>query len=420
LAVGAIGAVMFARVPTNRVAMLFVTVGPLVGLALVCTFWPPTVLGHGPDDRAVTAALLGSVLIQCGITGLAPPTLALFPDGRIADRVGRAAVWLAVVAAIWRATELVLVRPELLLLPGVANPYARFDLEAGTAWAVQAAGILLAGVALLLAAMSTVRRYRRAAGMERHQVLWYAWAGILCSIAAAPLLVTWIVTDPSDTAYGDLVGSIFLLSLVLLPAAAAVGILRYRLYEIDRVVNRTLVYGALTAILAGLAAALITLTQRMFLSLTGETSDVAVVLVALVATAAYTPVRRRLEVIVDRRVRWTSSLEPWRHELERALEVVEPDAAARRLLREASIALDPTWAEVRVRSGRGWRVVEAHGSVQEAEAERIPVRRGDRAVAELRLGPAADADGFPSERLEELRRVADLLGRTVRDPDEPA
>jgi type IV secretory pathway TrbD component len=229
-----------------------------------------------------------------------------------------------------------------------------------------------------------------------------------------PLLFTWIVTDPMDTRYGDLVGSLFLVTVILLPVSALVAILRYRLYEIDRIVNRTVLYGAMTALLAGLVAALVTFTQRGFLAATGATSDIAVVLIALATTAAYTPIRKRLEAIVDRHIKWESPLEPFRTELERTVALVDAEAAIRRLLVEGTSALSPTWAEARVRSGRGWRVVERRGSPGREPALTLSVHDEDRAIAQLLLGPPTAADGFPERELAELRVIADLLGRTVR------
>jgi hypothetical protein len=98
------------------------------------------------------------------------------------------------------------------------------------------------------------------------------------------------------------------MAMGFLPLAIGLAILRYRLYEIDRIVNRALVYGALTAILAGLYAASIRLFQALFVTVTGEGSDAALVLTTRVLATSFTPIKRRLEAIVERRYRRATSL----------------------------------------------------------------------------------------------------------------
>jgi hypothetical protein len=101
-----------------------------------------------------------------------------------------------------------------------------------------------------------------------------------------------------------LVGQFVFLATVLFAAAAiAIAILRYRLYEIDLIINRTLVYGALTAILAGVYTASITLSTRLFSSVTGERSDAAIVLTTLIVVSFVTPLKTRLQTIVDREMK---------------------------------------------------------------------------------------------------------------------
>jgi hypothetical protein len=153
---------------------------------------------------------------------------------------------------------------------------------------VQTFGNAMSVLAIGLAAGSVAVRYRRASRTERLQIKWIAWVGVGLAIAFA--LASLQAGPISDVAF--LLG--FWL-LAALPIAIGIAIMRYRLYEIERLVNRTVVYGALTALLAGLYSASITLSQRVFLGLTGETSDAAIVITTLVVAWAYTPVRKRLE-----------------------------------------------------------------------------------------------------------------------------
>jgi hypothetical protein len=154
------------------------------------------------------------------------------------------------------------------------------------------AGFALYVAAALVAGTSVVVRYRRAAIEQRQQIKWFAFAGIMFVPGAiaglSPLLV----------------GQVFLLACAFFAVAAiAIAILRYRLYEIDLIINRTLVYGALSAILAGIYTASITLSQRIFTAVTGERSDAAIVLTTLIVVSLFTPLKTKLQETVDRRLK---------------------------------------------------------------------------------------------------------------------
>jgi len=94
---------------------------------------------------------------------------------------------------------------------------------------------------------------------------------------------------------------LFIVGIVGLPAAVAIAILRYRLYGIDIIINRTLVYGPLTALLAGLDVCSVVLLQNLFQALVGESSQLAVVASTLIIAASFAPLRRRIQALVDRR-----------------------------------------------------------------------------------------------------------------------
>jgi hypothetical protein len=151
--------------------------------------------------------------------------------------------------------------------------------------------------AAVLAAYSLVLRYRRGDSVEQAQIRWIALFGsfvALAFIVAAPQL-GWISDRAWEVAFAF---------LSCLPIAIGVAITRYRLYEIDRLINRTLVYGSLTAILAGIFTAGVGLAQRVFIATTGDKSDASIVLATLVVATAYAPIRKRLEAVVDRRFKY--------------------------------------------------------------------------------------------------------------------
>jgi hypothetical protein len=157
---------------------------------------------------------------------------------------------------------------------------------------LMAAGFVLYVTAAMTAAVSLVLRYRRAPSEQQEQIKWVAYAAVLFALGAVAGLTPLLA------------GQLFMLATVVFAAAAiAIAILRYRLYEIDLIINRTLVYGALSAVLAGVYTASITLSQRLFMAMTGERSDAAIVLTTLIVAATFTPLKARLQAVVDRRIR---------------------------------------------------------------------------------------------------------------------
>jgi hypothetical protein len=224
---------------------------------------------------------------------LAGPALALyFPDGRLPDRRWRAPI-LAGAALIGLSIILGLLQPgsvdpESGLPP---NPIGWNVLPRGLFEAVEATSFVVIIAAVGVAIGSVIVRYRRASTDERHQLKWFVFA-----------VTIWAVLLPVSL-YGSsiILASVSLATLILLPAAILVAITRYRLYEIDTLINRTLVYVPLVGIVAGFYAASVALLQRVFVAFTGNTSDGAAVISALILAAIFTPVRKSIEGFVDRR-----------------------------------------------------------------------------------------------------------------------
>jgi hypothetical protein len=152
--------------------------------------------------------------------------------------------------------------------------------------------MLACGVACVL---SLVVRFRRSRGVERQQLKWFVYAA---AVTFAGVVVTEVAPIPQGSVLDGLVTLAGVALIPSVPAAAGIAILRYRLYEIDRIVNRTLVYGALTALLAGVYAALALWLPRL-LDL-GE-SQLIVAASTLAVAALFGPVRRRVQWVVDRR-----------------------------------------------------------------------------------------------------------------------
>jgi hypothetical protein len=155
-------------------------------------------------------------------------------------------------------------------------------------------------VGVAIGTISIVVRYHRSNDRERAQLRWIAAAVVFLAAAGLPFVIVRYGLH-ADYAAGHILLATALLAGCLLPVAAAVAILHHRLYDIDLILNRAFVYIPLTAILAGLYAAGVALFQRLFVAVTGDKSDGAVVITTLVLAGLFTPVRNGLQNFVDKR-----------------------------------------------------------------------------------------------------------------------
>jgi hypothetical protein len=219
----------------------------------------------------------------------------LFPDGRFLSRRWQLVSWLAFGGGL-AATLGIGLDPGALdtrNFPGTQNPVG-FERADAVLEVLLTVGTGSALAALLLAVASTIRRIRRSSGIERQQLKWVVYTG---AVSAVTLIITLPITvSPWD----DVAFVVAFLSLVAMPLSAGLAILRYRLYDIDVVINRTLVYGSVTALLAGFYFGLVLLFQLALDPLT-EGSGLAVALSTLAVAALFRPARNRVQALVDRR-----------------------------------------------------------------------------------------------------------------------
>jgi hypothetical protein len=219
-----------------------------------------------------------------------------FPDGRLVSRRWRPVAWLAVLLAT-ALTAFAVVRPGGDETRGIPNPlgieslndfepvFGAFEILVPVSWVVVG----------LLSVASLVVRFRRSRGVERQQIKWVVYAAVL--------FISWAVLEQLlPVRLPPIVDEIFfVVSLQGLWAAIAVAIFRYRLYDIDRIINRTLVYGFLTTALALVYLGGVALLQTVLRSLTGGESQLAVVASTLAIAALFNPLRRRVQAFVDHR-----------------------------------------------------------------------------------------------------------------------
>jgi hypothetical protein len=280
------GALIASRRPANPIGWI------LLGAGLAYAVGGLTV--SAVENRSDPPALVGWVSTWVWMAGIGPAAtfgLLLFPDGRLPSPRWRWAGWLAAAA-------------NLLTIGGIALAPGRFDdstvenpvgLDAAPAVpdAMAAAGAVLLAAAIAASIASVIVRFRHARDVERQQLKWLAFAGVLVGVALA--LAISIETVVGEAAV-DVTNTIISLALAAVPVAMGIAILRHRLYDIDVVVNRTLVYGALTATLAAAYFAL-----ALLLGLTVGRTDVTVALSTLAVAALFGPARARIQAAVDRR-----------------------------------------------------------------------------------------------------------------------
>jgi hypothetical protein len=232
-----------------------------------------------------------------GFTLFSTLGILLFPNGRLPSRRWWPVVGLTVIAfvllvapsaiATWPYRGVALERLNALNVPPPSDP------TIATAFAIQNVGQLILLMAMIGSVAGLATRFRRSSGVERQQLKWFTFGAVVDAL----LLVAWTVLPLSP-----LVGAASALVFApILPVAIAIAILRYHLYDIDRIISRTLAYAVLTAILAAVYLVGFLGVQAALSGFTANGGPVAVAASTLVVFALFAPVRRRIQAIVDRR-----------------------------------------------------------------------------------------------------------------------
>jgi hypothetical protein len=294
LAFATVGAVILARRPGNRIGWLCWA----IGFAITVSFWgsKPVWAVLGDQGRSAAWAVLpqlGTIAWLGTLLGLLPFLVLLFPTGRLLSPRWRPVAWaLGLVLGLYLTARLFTPGPIGSELPD--NPLG-IESADGLLQLIQA----MAGVAvpfLILAVLaSVVLRFRRSRGDERQQLKWFTFV-----VAADVVLIPGLgaLTEQTAPLLGELVA--FPATISLIPIAIGVAVLKYRLYDIDRVINRALVYGLLTVLLGAVYTAGVFGLGQLLNPVTGE-SALAVAASTLAVAALFQPARRRIQAVVDRR-----------------------------------------------------------------------------------------------------------------------
>jgi hypothetical protein len=289
VAVPVVGFVLASRRPRNKIGWIFLGMGLVLGLAFCCWRYGERGLAvPGSLPAARTAAWFQNWAFAIPIAGFAF-LLLLFPTGRLISRRWRLAAWY-VAGASALATAAFVVRAYRIR----TAPYT--SLSQGWYPGSRAPDAIVFSAALLVGVAAVAVRFTRSSGEERLQLKWFMTAAALVVATLIPLAVVPQMGTVTSLTESTLKVT-FSLALVCLYAAIAVAVLKYRLYDIDRVISRTLAYAIVTGVLAAVYAGLVLLATQL-LTLT---SQVAVAAATLAAAALFNPLRRRVQRGVDRR-----------------------------------------------------------------------------------------------------------------------
>lgn len=320
-------------------------------VSLTLVLWPLSVLDFTNLLDKIPAFSLPLMFLSTAGTLLLVPFFFLFPNGRLVPRAG-----------IWIIVGWILLVTSSAALPGSILDAASWPAILNF---LMQASFVFAGAA------AQIYRYKKASDItERQQTKWV----VLNVTLMALVLVVYVlikaifpvVNQPSTA------GLIYLLALpivsvffLLVPVGIGMSVLRYRLWDIDLIINRTLVYVPLTAILAGLFAASVALFQKLLLALSGQQSDLVAVLGTLIVVAALTPLKDRLQSLVDKRFKQDPEsirrLRTLSDQVHSRVNPVEPVQVVRRLFEEAVEAFGALSGAMYLESESGTQLVTSIG-----------------------------------------------------------
>jgi hypothetical protein len=359
-----VGLLVVLRQPLHRVGWLLLAViglGTSIPNLVDCYSAYALVIRPGSLPGAgVTSALTeGSWVWPIGTMGIF--LILLFPDGRLPTRRWRWLPWLGGVCLVLLPVAITLSSPTLSesAVPGIANPLVVHALVAPLN-AVGGFVLALLPISIIAAAVALVLRFRRSQGTERMQLKWLTAAGAVVAVSyLAAMGGNIFIQDPFGNVvppWLQVVQDLATSSCGLIPVSIGFAILRHRLYDIDVVIKRTVIYGSLTVTLAGVYLVAVLALRSLSGTLTGD-SDLAVATSTLVVAALFRPIRRRIQTTVDQRFYRraydaTLTVESF---TERLRQEVSLDAVAQDLRQVVEESLSPTQLSLWLRAPEAGR-----------------------------------------------------------------
>jgi hypothetical protein len=292
-----IGAIIASRLPANPVGWLFCAAACTIAVECLSAEYAIYALLARPDSLP-----LGEALAWLAFWGWIPSigcivlSLLLFPNGELPSSRWRWLAWLTVLLTIAGAVWVALSPGVIGNLGFSRNPLGIEGLPRG----YKPVNTIMSALVFVAAVSTLGLRLLRTRGIERQQIKWPAFVAVVAGVGS--VLYDTAISKAIGLRWLEWAGYVVVVAaLVSFPISIGIAIVRYRLYEIDTFINRTLVYALLTAILAAVYFGAVVLLQRVFVALTGERSTLAIVASTLLIAALFTPLRRRIQAFIDRR-----------------------------------------------------------------------------------------------------------------------
>src|SRR5215208_3817975 len=301
LVFGATGTIVASRLPRNPIGWIFCVLALLFEFSVCSDAYVaygsqaggilPRRAWVGWTSKWSTNALTPALIILCFL---------LFPTGSLPSARWRPVVWVVVGVAAVHAASVALAPGPLVDFP-IENPLGIESARALRALA-EASILVLVIPLMLLSVVSLFVRLRRYSGAERQQLKWFAYAAAVLATDLVSSVLAALFVETIPHVVSELVFfPIFIATLSGIPVAIGIAILKYRLYDIDVIINRTLVYGSLTVLLVATYFGGVVGLQYVFRALTGQGSTLAAVASTLAIAALFNPLRRRVQGFIDRR-----------------------------------------------------------------------------------------------------------------------
>jgi hypothetical protein len=307
LAFPMVGALIASRRPNNPIGWICLAVGIFWMLITVSDAYGLYGLVVRPGSVPFPAAIgsLGEWMWAPALGLLGTYLILLFPDGRLPSRRWRPLAWLSGAVIVLVSAGGAIEPGPVEGLPGIRNPFGLEEYP----WVAEATQgvLLLLPVCILASAGSLVLRFLRSEGEEREQIKWLAFAASILGLGFSSFVIPGIIvpeaTGGANSLWENLLEDAVTLSFAGVPVAIGFAVLKYRLYDIDVVINRTVVYGALTGNLVAIYFGGVATIQTIFRGITGqeEQTQLAIVISTLVIAALFNPLRRRIQAFIDRR-----------------------------------------------------------------------------------------------------------------------
>jgi hypothetical protein len=293
-----IGAIIASRLPANPVGWLFCAAASIAAVAHLSAEYAIYALVARPGSLPAGEALAWlASWVWIPYIGCIIFSLLLFPNGRLPSRRWRWLAWLSmlvtVAGAVWVALS-----PGAIANVGsmISNPLGIEGLPSG----YKPMQTIMPALLFVATVLTLVFRLLRTRGIERQQIKWPAFTAVMAT--GGSVLYGTAVSEAIGLRWLEWAAFVvFIAAVASFPISIGVAIVRYKLYEIDTLINRTLVYGSLTVTLVALYFVGIVVLQRIFVLLTGEQSTLAVVASTLLIAALFTPLRRRIQSFIDKR-----------------------------------------------------------------------------------------------------------------------